>query len=54
VSVHIRGDRPLANATVWSIRSILAVEPFLDIQAGPGKEFSWTYTYDYTAAPAHQ
>jgi hypothetical protein len=48
VQVQIVGDRPLINASLWSIRSILAVEPFIDIQADPGKEFSWTYTYTYS------
>jgi hypothetical protein len=48
VQVNIVGDHPLTNATLWSIRSILAVEPFIDIQADPGKEFSWSYTYTYS------
>ena len=48
VQVTISGDRPLANASVWSIRSVLAVEPFIDIQADPGKEALWTYTYTYS------
>jgi len=48
VQVQIVGDRPLVNATVWSIRTVLAVEPFIDIQADPGKDFSWTYTYTYS------
>jgi len=48
VGVRIKGDRPLVDASVWSIRSVLAVEPFIAIQADPGKEFSWSYTYDYT------
>jgi hypothetical protein len=25
----------------------MAVEPFIEIAAEPGKEFHWTYTYDY-------
>ena len=51
VSVTITGDRPLVNASVWSIRAVLAVEPFIDIQADPGKEVSWTYTYTYSEVP---
>jgi hypothetical protein len=48
VQVEIAGDRPLVDASVWSIRSILAVEPFIDIHADPGKDMSWSYTYTYS------
>jgi hypothetical protein len=48
IGIRIEGDRPLANATVWSIRSVLAVEPFIDVSADPGKDFSWSYTYTYS------
>lgn len=55
VTVTIVGDRPLTNASVWSIRNVLAVEPFIDIQADPQKETSWSYTYTYSeAAPDSQ
>jgi hypothetical protein len=49
VAVHIVGDRPVINAMVWSIRSILAVEPFVAVQADPGKDFTWSYTYTYSS-----
>jgi hypothetical protein len=45
--VRITGDRPLASASLWSMRSTLAVEPFLAIGLEPGQEFSWTITYTY-------
>jgi hypothetical protein len=45
--VRIRGDRPLANASLWSMRRTLAVEPFIAIGLAPGEEFSWTLTYTY-------
>jgi hypothetical protein len=48
IQVLITGDHPLANASVWSIRSILAVEPFIDILADPGKDDHWSYTYTYS------
>ena len=44
-------DQPLANLSLWSIRSVMAVEPFIDIAAEPGKEFSWKYTYSYYSVP---
>ena len=49
VQVHIVGDHPLVNAMLWSIRSVMAVEPFIQVQADPGKDFSWSYTYTYSA-----
>jgi hypothetical protein len=49
VQVTIAGDRPLVNAVVWSIRSVLAVEPFIDVQADPGKDAVWSYTYTYSS-----
>lgn len=45
--MRITGDRPLASATLWSIRSVLSLEPFIDVTAEPGKDFSWKYTYTY-------
>lgn len=53
VGVRIRGDRPLIRLSVWSIRSVMAVEPFIEISAEPGKEFHWKYTYDYYSV-AHE
>lgn len=53
VQVHIQGNRPLVNAIAWSIRSIFAVEPFIQIKADPGQEFTWSYTYTYSI-PAKQ
>jgi hypothetical protein len=50
VGIRIEGDRPLADASVWSIRSVLAVEPFVDVSANPGADFSWSYTYTYSAS----
>ena len=48
----IRGNRPLAHLNLWSIRSVLAVEPLIDMTIDPGSEFSWDETYDYyTLAP---
>ncbi len=51
VGMRIVGDRPLSNESVWSIRSVLAVEPFIDIAADPGQEFRWKYTYSYYTLP---
>lgn len=43
----IRGNRPLSNMALWSIRSVLAVEPFITMSIEPGSEFDWDVTYEY-------
>ena len=45
--MSIRGDRPLAKESLWSIRTVVAVEPFVAINLEPGGHFSWTATYDF-------
>ena len=35
--VLIRGDHPLSSEAVWSIRSVLSVEPFIAMTIKPGK-----------------
>jgi hypothetical protein len=45
--VHITGDRPLTRFGYWSIRTVLAPEPYIDLNIEPGQQFAWTYTYDY-------
>ena len=45
--VHITGDRPLTRLGYWSIRTVLAPEPYIDLNIEPGQQFAWTYTYDY-------
>ncbi len=45
--MKITGDQPLESEELWSIRSILAMEPFIHMSIAPGKAFAWKYTYDY-------
>ena len=52
VGMRITGDRPLSRATLWSIRSVMAIEPFVDVVADPGKAFEWKYTYTFYS-PVH-
>ena len=47
----ITGDRPLAKAALWSIRSVIAVEPFIDILVEPGNHLTWKYDYEYFTLP---
>ena len=45
--VRMIGDRPMEMASLWSIRAVLAVEPFVRISIAPGQEFEWNIKYDY-------
>ena len=48
--VRMVGDRPLARLAVWSIRSVLSVEPFIAVNVEPGNSIRWTYRYLYGSA----
>jgi len=48
-SVRITGDRPLANLSLFTIRTVVAVEPFVHLMAAKGQQISWKYTYTYRA-----
>jgi hypothetical protein len=45
--VRIRGDRPLSNVALWSIRTVMAIEPYIAMKIEPGGGFTWELTYDY-------
>ncbi len=45
--MRIVGDRPLASVALWSIRSVLAIEPFIAVKVDAGKEMTWQFTYSY-------
>jgi hypothetical protein len=47
VGYHVTGDKPLSSITVWSIRTVQAVEPYLSYSIDPGKNYQWTLHYDY-------
>jgi hypothetical protein len=49
--MRIQGNRPLARIGLWSIRSVVAVEPYLDISIDPAKKYTWDYTYTYFTIP---
>jgi hypothetical protein len=49
--LRITGDRPLESESLWSIRAVLAFEPFVKIHAAPGEEFSWSMKYTYFTKP---
>src|SRR5689334_21521044 len=45
--VKITGDRPLVRDLLWSIRTVLAIEPYIAIDIQPGAEFTWKNTFEY-------
>jgi hypothetical protein len=45
--VLIRGDRPLVNLGVWAVRTVVAPEPYVEIEAASGAEARWKYTYQF-------
>jgi hypothetical protein len=49
--VRITADQALTKLNIWSIRSVMAVEPYIDIELPPGATKRWTYTYRYQAVP---
>ena len=50
--VKISADRPLVRELLWSIRTVLAVEPYIAIDLQPGAEFTWKDTLEYYTLPA--
>jgi hypothetical protein len=50
--VRVTGDRPLLRSMLWSIRTVLAVEPYVAIDIQPGGEFTWNDMFEYYTLPA--
>jgi hypothetical protein len=48
-AVTVTGDHPLDKLSLWSIRSVIAVEPFIRIDVPAGQSLRWRYVYDYRA-----
>lgn len=54
--MSITADRPLSSQSLWSIRAVMAMEPFVSVTIEPAHEFTWSSTYSYytlTAPKAH-
>jgi hypothetical protein len=45
--VRISADRPLSSESLWSIRTVVSMEPFVSMAIEPGNEFTWKSTYRY-------
>jgi hypothetical protein len=46
---RVTADRPLAGLSLWSIRSVISIEPDVAIDLAPGASMDWTLTYTYFA-----
>lgn len=49
--MRITGDHALESEELWSIRSTLAMEPYIHMSIEPGKSVTWKYTYTYFSIP---
>jgi hypothetical protein len=49
--LSLQSDRPLAQESLWSIRTVVAMEPFIAIAIEPGAEFTWNTVYEYYMVP---
>ncbi len=45
--VRITSDRALAHFMYWSVPTTLSPEPFIKIEAMPGREFTWAISYRF-------
>jgi len=45
--MRVTGDQPLTKINVWSIRTVMAVEPYIAIDLRAGATKRWTYVYTY-------
>jgi hypothetical protein len=45
--IRIRGNRPLVRLFFWSVPTTVCPEAYINMKVEPGKEFSWTLTYDF-------
>lgn len=50
--LRISADRPLSRELLWSIRTVLAIEPYVSLNIQPGAEFTWKNMYQYYTLPA--
>lgn len=49
--VRQTSDRPMAKLHLWSIRSTVCPEAFIDLRVEPGKESSWRIAYEFYQVP---
>ncbi len=45
------GDRPISKLLVWSIRTTVCPEAYIDLSVAPGKDVAWRIVYEFYDAP---
>jgi hypothetical protein len=45
--VRQTSDRPMAKLVLWSIRTTVCPEAYIDMKIEPGKEFTWRIAYEF-------
>jgi hypothetical protein len=49
--VRITGDKPISKMVFWSAQTTLCPEPYINVKATPGQEFTWKITYEFYNCP---
>ena len=49
--VRETGDRPLSKVNLWSPRTTICPEAFIDLKVEPGQESSWRIAYEFYQVP---
>jgi hypothetical protein len=52
--LRISCNRPLIREILWSIRTVLAIEPYISINVQPGGEFTWENRFEYYILPSEK
>jgi enterochelin esterase-like enzyme len=45
--LRITSDQPLERVVLWSIKPVMAIEPFIKMSIAPGESFKWSYRYAF-------
>jgi len=45
--VHITGDRPLARVYLWSVKTTICPEAYVNLSIQPGEESKWNARYEF-------
>jgi hypothetical protein len=51
VGVRQTGDRPISKLYLWSIRTTVCPEAYIDLDVPPSKTTKWRITYDFYTLP---
>ena len=49
--VRIQGDQPFTSIALWSIRTVMAIEPYTTLHIAPGDTSKWNLKYTYYTMP---